>query len=65
MALPQQRSAQGVVRFYNFLPRQDSFLDQVLRGLAQPQKSLPSRYLHDTARVASADLFCVQGMIAA
>ena len=47
MALPQQRSAQGVVRFYNFLSRHGSFMDQVLQGLARPQKSLPTRYLHD------------------
>jgi dimethylhistidine N-methyltransferase len=47
MALPQQCSAQGVVRFYDFLPEHGSFMDQVLQGLSQPQKSLPARYLHD------------------
>jgi len=47
MASPLQRPAQGVVRFYNFLAARDSFLDEVLNGLAQPQKSLPSRYLYD------------------
>ena len=47
MALPQQRPTQGVVRFYNFLPQHVSFLDEVLHGLAQTQKSLPSRYLYD------------------
>ena len=41
MAQPQQRRAQGVVRFYNFLPERESFLEDVLRGLALPQKSLP------------------------
>jgi len=44
---PQQRPEQGVVRFYNFLPEGGSFLDDVLRGMAQPQKSLPSKYLYD------------------
>jgi dimethylhistidine N-methyltransferase len=47
MAEPQPRPAQGVVRFYNFLTQHASFLDEVLQGLAQPQKSLPSRYLYD------------------
>jgi len=37
----------GVVRFYNFLPRDNPFLDEVLGGLSQPQKSLPTRYFHD------------------
>jgi L-histidine N-alpha-methyltransferase len=44
---PQPRPAAGVVRFYNFLPEGNSFLDDVLHGLAQPQKSLPSKYLYD------------------
>jgi len=47
MALPQLRPAQGVVRFYNFLPVGEPFLKDVLEGLAQPQKSLPSKYLYD------------------
>jgi dimethylhistidine N-methyltransferase len=47
MAMPQQRPAQGVVRFYNFLSQHISFLDDVLNGLSQPKKSLPSRYLYD------------------
>jgi dimethylhistidine N-methyltransferase len=47
MALPQQRPAQGVVRFYNFLPAGDAFLEDVLEGMAQSQKSLPSKYLYD------------------
>jgi dimethylhistidine N-methyltransferase len=38
---------QGVVRFYNFLPPEDAFLDDVLAGLAQPQKSIPPKYLYD------------------
>jgi dimethylhistidine N-methyltransferase len=37
---------QGVVRFYNFLPPGDAFLDDVLTGLAQPQKSIPPKYFY-------------------
>jgi dimethylhistidine N-methyltransferase len=47
MAQPQQRPALGVVRFYNFLPEGHSFLDEVLAGLARPQKTLPSKYVYD------------------
>ena len=47
MAQPQQRPAEGVVRFYNFLPGGDSFLDDVLTGLARPQKTLPPKYFYD------------------
>ncbi len=37
----------GVVRFYNFLPQGNPFLDDVLAGLSQPQKRIPSRYFYD------------------
>ena len=47
MAQPQQRPAQGVVRFYNFLPEGRSFLDEVLTGLARPHKALPPKYFYD------------------
>jgi dimethylhistidine N-methyltransferase len=49
MAQPQLQPhpANGVVRFYDFLAEGNPFLDDVLRGLAQPQKSLPSKYLYD------------------
>jgi len=47
MAQPQQRPAVGVVRFYNFLPESDTFLDDVLTGLARPQKALPPKYFYD------------------
>ena len=47
MAQPQQRPAVGVARFYNFLPEGDSFLDDVLTGLARPQKTLPPKYFYD------------------
>jgi len=38
---------QGVVRFYNFLPPRDAFLDDVLAGLGKPQKSVPPQYFYD------------------
>jgi L-histidine Nalpha-methyltransferase len=47
VAQPQQRPAEGVVRFYNFLPEGDSFLDDVLAGLARSQKTLPPKYFYD------------------
>ena len=47
MAQPQRPPAEGVVRFYNFLPEGDSFLDDVLTGLARPQKTLPPKYFYD------------------
>ena len=54
MAQPQQRPAQGVVRFYNFLPEGRSFLDEVLTGLGRPHKALPPKYFYD---VRGCDLF--------
>lgn len=47
MAQPQQRPAEGVVRFYNFLPEGTSFLGEVLAGLALPRKALPPKYFYD------------------
>lgn len=47
MAQPQQRPAQGVVRFYNFLPEGRSFLDEVLTGLGRSHKALPPKYFYD------------------
>lgn len=41
------RPAQGVVRFYNFLPEGDAFLHDVLEGLAAPRKSIPPKYFYD------------------
>ena len=46
MAQPLQRTVPGVVRLYNFLPAGASFLGEVLAGLAQVQKALPSKYFH-------------------
>jgi dimethylhistidine N-methyltransferase len=46
MTIPR-REAAGVVRSYDFLAAPASFRDDVLRGLAEPQKSIPPQYLHD------------------
>jgi dimethylhistidine N-methyltransferase len=36
-----------VVRFYSFLPRGQTLLEDVLAGLALPQKSIPPKYFYD------------------
>jgi dimethylhistidine N-methyltransferase len=36
-----------VVRFYSFLPRGERLLEDVLAGLALPQKSIPPKYFYD------------------
>ncbi len=41
------RPAQGVVRFYNFLAAGETFLDDVLAGLALARKALPPKYFYD------------------
>ena len=43
---PQPR-APGVVRFYSFLPQAEGFSEEVLAGLALPQKSIPPKYFYD------------------
>jgi dimethylhistidine N-methyltransferase len=47
VAQPQQPPAIGVVRFHDFLPESNSFLADVLAGLARPQKTLPPKYFYD------------------
>ena len=47
MAQAQRRATAGVVRFYNFLPQEASFLEEVLAGLARAQKTVPSKYFYD------------------
>jgi L-histidine Nalpha-methyltransferase len=42
-----RRSGAGVVRFYNFLTEGPSFLDDVLAGLARPQRAIPPKYFYD------------------
>jgi dimethylhistidine N-methyltransferase len=43
---PPERAA-GIVRLYNLLTPQTSFRDDVLAGLALPQKSIPPKYFYD------------------
>jgi len=59
MAQPQQRPAVGVVRFYNFLPEGNSFLGDVLAGLARPQKTLPPKYFYDLRGCELFEKICV------
>ena len=42
-----QPLAPGVVRFYSFLPPGERLLEDVLAGLALPQKSIPPKYFYD------------------
>jgi len=42
-----RRSGAGVVRYYNFLGETASFRDEVLAGLARPQKAIPPKYFYD------------------
>lgn len=58
MAQPQQRPALGVVRFYNFLSEGSSFLDDVLAGLARPQKTLAPKYFYDAPGCDLFDRIC-------
>src|SRR6266704_4468710 len=43
---PQPR-APGVVRFYSFLPQAERLSEDVLAGLALPQKTIPPKYFYD------------------
>jgi len=42
-----QPLAPGVVRFYSFLPSAERLREDVLSGLARPQKSIPPKYFYD------------------
>jgi dimethylhistidine N-methyltransferase len=42
-----RREGVGIVRSYSLLTRETSFLDDVLRGLAAPQKAIPPKYFYD------------------
>jgi dimethylhistidine N-methyltransferase len=46
MTAPRPSGA-GVVRYYNFLTEGPSFLEDVLAGLAAPQKTIPPKYFYD------------------
>jgi dimethylhistidine N-methyltransferase len=51
-------AATGVVRFYNLLTPQTSFRDDVLAGLALPQKAIPPKYFYDEAGAALFERIC-------
>src|SRR5690348_4043899 len=46
-SLQPQPLAPGVVRFYSFLPSADRLREDVLAGLARPQKCIPPKYFYD------------------
>lgn len=58
MAQPQRQAAPGVVRFYNFLSEDVSFLGEVLSGLSAPQKTLPANYFYDARGCALFEKIC-------
>ncbi len=53
---PEQPS--GVVRFYNLLTPQTSFREDVLAGLARPQKAIPPKYFYDERGAALFERIC-------
>src|SRR5438876_11993730 len=53
-----QPSAPGVVRFYSFLPRGERLLEDVLAGLALPQKSIPPKYFYDEQGCRLVEAIC-------
>jgi dimethylhistidine N-methyltransferase len=42
-----RREGVGIVRQYSFLTHETSFLEDVLHGLAAPQKTIPPKYFYD------------------
>lgn len=42
-----RRQTKRPLQFYDFEPEKDTFLEDVLQGLQQVQKELPSKYLYD------------------
>ncbi|HLG65892.1 MAG TPA: L-histidine N(alpha)-methyltransferase [Ktedonosporobacter sp.] len=44
-----RRQTKRPLQFYDFEPEKDTFLEDVLQGLQQMQKELPSKYLYDHA----------------
>jgi len=51
-------SATGVVRFYNLLTAATSFREDVLAGLALPQKAIPPKYFYDERGAALFERIC-------
>src|SRR5437660_11893271 len=50
--------APGVVRFYSFLPQAERLSEDVLAGLALPQKSIPPKYFYDEQRCRPFEAIC-------
>jgi dimethylhistidine N-methyltransferase len=46
------------VRFYNLLSAQQSFLNEVLAGLAKPQKQIPAKFFYDSRGCELFDAIC-------
>ena len=46
------------VRFYNLLSAQQSFLNEVLAGLAKPQKQIPAKFFYDGRGCELFDAIC-------
>ena len=46
------------VRFYHLLPAQQSFRDEVLVGLAKPQKQIPAKFFYDSRGCELFDAIC-------
>lgn len=57
---PLPQGPHGVVRFYNFLPEGNHFLDDVLTGFSQPHKRLPPAYLFDPRGTPFYAALCAQ-----
>ena len=57
---PQQspEPSQGIVRFYDFLPEGNPFLDDVLEGFSRQQKRIPPKYFFDTRSPRLLEALC-------
>ncbi|MGC1304326.1 MAG: L-histidine N(alpha)-methyltransferase [Caulobacteraceae bacterium] len=52
------RTAASSVTLYDFAPIQESFADALLKGLSQPDRSIPARFLYDEAGSHLFDRIC-------
>jgi dimethylhistidine N-methyltransferase len=53
-----RRGGAGIVRYYSLLTDPASFRDDVLRGLALPQKAIPPKYFYDERGSALFERIC-------
>ncbi|MGH8752059.1 MAG: L-histidine N(alpha)-methyltransferase [Burkholderiales bacterium] len=51
-------AAGEALRFYSFLPAQKSFLEEILAGLARPQKYIPAKFFYDARGSELFDAIC-------